>query len=440
MANVKTLPGAASAPHLQDAETYLARAYRPFLPAMIAKAEGSLLFDLDGNRYIDFVGGVGCLNVGHSHPKVVAAVVEQAKRFTHTDYTMFPYAPLIELAKRLAPKTRIPNAKGLFFNSGAEAVENAVKIARWATGRPGVIAFDGAFHGRTYMAMSLTSKLHPYKAHYGPYAPEVYRLPYPSATHGPRLDEFRRFLDRAAVTWFDPAQIACVIAEPIQGEGGYIVPVEGFFPLLREFCDKHGILLIADEIQTGYGRTGRFFAMEHEGVVPDLMTCGKSIAAGLPLSAVFGRAEIMDAPAENTLGGTYVGNPVAASAGLAVLDAMEEEGLVARAEEVGARIRAKLLELMRECRYIGDVRGRGAMLAVEFVRDRATMAPYPEMVARVLRLAMERGLLLMKCGVYNNAIRFLCPLNIPWDVLDEGLEIFAAVVREAKEREAHASV
>lgn len=430
MQNDWVLPGPASAPWLEKAEKYVARAYRPYLPAMITRAEGALLYDADGHRYIDFVGGVGCLNVGHSHPKVVRAIAESAERFTHTDYTMFPYPQLIALAERLVPYTRIPGAKALFFNSGAEAVENAIKIARAYTGRPGVIAFDGAFHGRTYMAMSLTSKLQPYKARYGPYAPEVYRLPYPSATHGPDLETFRRWLERAAVTWFDPAQIAAVIAEPIQGEGGYIVPVPGFFALLREFCNKHGILLIADEIQTGYGRTGRFFAMEHEGVVPDLMTAGKSIAAGLPLSAVIGRPDVMDAPAENTLGGTYVGNPVACAAALAVLDVMEEEHLVERAAELGERLRQRLDALAVRSPYIGDVRGRGAMVAVEFVHDKATMEPHPDTVARVCHTAMRRGLLLMRCGVYNNAIRFLCPLNIDWALLDEGLDIFQAAVLE----------
>lgn len=429
-----SLPGEASAPHLRDAEAYIARAYRPFLPGVVVKAEGSVMYDADGHRYIDFVGGVGCLNVGHSHPKVVGAIVEQARRFTHTDYAMFPYAALIELAKRISPKTGIPGAKGLFFNSGAEAVENAVKISRAYTGRPGVIAFDGAFHGRTYMAMSLTSKLHPYKARYGPYAPEVYRLPYPSRTHGPSLDEFRRFLARASVTWFDPKQIACVVVEPIQGEGGYIVPVDGFFAELRQFCDEHGILLVVDEIQAGYGRTGRFFAIEHEGVTPDLMTIGKSIAAGLPLSAVFGRPDVMDLPAEGTLGGTYVGNPVAASAGLAVLDVMEEEQLVDRAAEVGRRIRARLRAIAAESPHIGDVRGRGAMLAVEFVRGVKSTEPNPDLCQAIIRAALERGLALMKCGVYNNAIRFLCPLNIPWDVLDEGLDIFAEAVKVAEGR------
>ncbi len=423
-----TLPGELSAGWLDRADKRVARAYSVYLPAMITKAQGSTLFDIDGNAYIDFVGGVGCLNVGHSHPKVVEALTESVKQFTHTDYTMSPYTQLIELAERLTAYSRIPDAKAVFFNSGAEAVENAVKIARAYTKRPGVIAFDGAFHGRTFMAMSLTSKLHPYKAQFGPYANNVYRLPYPNDSHGPSLAEFKAWLERASLTWFEPEHIAAMIVEPIQGEGGYIVPTAGFFQVLREYCDKRGIVLIADEIQSGYGRTGKFFAVEHEGILPDLMTAGKSIAAGIPLSAVMGKPEIMDAPLENAIGGTYVGNPVACSAALAVLDVMEEEGLVERAVEVGNRIRTKLNELAAESPYVGDVRGRGAMMAIEFVKDKETMEPNPEAVSRICHEAMREGLILMKCGIYSNAIRFLCPLNIEWSLLENGLNIFGDVV------------
>jgi 4-aminobutyrate aminotransferase len=422
------LPGKVSAGWLERADKRVARAYSVYLPAMITRAQGSTLYDIDGNAYIDFVGGVGCLNVGHSHPKVVEALTESVRQFTHTDYTMFPYTQLIELAERLTAYTNIPDAKAVFFNSGAEAVENAIKIARAYTKRPGVIAFDGAFHGRTFMAMSLTSKLHPYKEQFGPYANNVYRLPYPNDSHGPSLSEFKAWLDRASLTWFEPEHIAAMIVEPIQGEGGYIVPTAGFFGVLREYCDKHGIVLIADEIQSGYGRTGKFFAIEHEGILPDLMTAGKSIAAGIPLSAVLGKPEIMDAPRENAIGGTYVGNPVACSAALAVLDVMEAENLVERATLVGNRIRTKLEELAQASPYIGDVRGRGAMMAIEFVKDKTTMEPYPEAVSKICQAAMREGLVLMKCGIYGNAIRFLCPLNIEWSELDKGLDIFGDVV------------
>ncbi len=424
-----TLPGEKSAGWLERAEKRVANAFSVYLPAMIARAEGAKLYDVDGNAYIDFVGGVGCLNVGHSHPKIVKAITESVQNFTHTDYTMFPYTQLIELAERLTDYSKIPDAKAVFFNSGAEAVENAVKIARAYTKRPGIIAFDGAFHGRTFMAMSLTSKMHPYKAQFGPFANNVYRLPYPNDSHGPDLETFAHWLDRASLTWFDPQQIAAVIAEPIQGEGGFIVPTRGFFQVLREFCDRHGIVLIADEIQSGYGRTGKFFAIEHESIVPDLITAGKSIAAGIPLSAVIGKPVIMDAPDPNAIGGTYVGNPVACSAALAVLDVMEEEGLVARAIELGNHLRTKLNQFAKESPFVGDVRGRGAMMAIEFVKDKKTGEPYSAAVSQICQETMRNGLVLMKCGIHSNAIRFLFPLTIGWDLLEEGLNILGAAIK-----------
>lgn len=426
------LPGVTSEAWMERAHRRVARAFDVYLPNMVERAKGAKLWDVDGQEYIDFVGGVGCMNVGHSHPKVVQAIVDAATRFTHTDYTLAPYPALVELAERLTAKSPIPEAKSLFFNSGAEAVENAIKIARAYTKRAGIVTFDGAFHGRTYMAMSLTSKLKPYKAGFGPYASEIYRLPYPSATHGPSLAEFQKALNRAAQALFDPEAIAAVIVEPIQGEGGFIVPVAGFFQVLREFCDTHGIVLIVDEIQTGYGRTGKFFAIEHEGIIPDVMTAGKSIAVGLPLSAVIGKPEIMDTPGSNTLGGTYVGNPVACSAGLAVLDVMEEENLVERAVTVGQRIRKVLQEIAAESPYVGDVRGRGAMMAVEFVKDKTTMEPYAAAVSQILHEALANGLVMMKSGINNNVIRFLCPLNIEFDLLDQGLQILKTAVQHVQ--------
>src|SRR5262249_48709001 len=361
-------------------------------------------------------------NVGHSRPQVVAAATEQLERFTHTDYTIVPYevyASLSERLLRLAPFEG--RAKAAFFNAGTEAVENAVKFARAYTGRPGVIGFEGAFHGRTYLSLALTSKTHPYKAGLGPFAPEVYRVPFPNAFRGPTPGEALAALDRAFATLVAAEDVAAIVFEPVQGEGGFIPATTEFVRGLREICDRHGIVLVCDEVQTGCARTGRFFAVEHFGVDPDLMTVAKSIAMGLPLSGVLGKAEIMDAPVPNGVGGTYVGNPVAQAAALAVLDVIEDEGLVERSAQLGETIHARMLGWQDRWDAIGDVRGLGSMLAIELVSDAASRTPAPELTHAIVDAALQRGLVLITCGVYGNCIRVLVPLVVTDAELDEAL-------------------
>lgn len=388
-----------------------------------ASAANATITDVDGNTFVDFAGGVGVVNVGHAHPRVVEAVQEQAARFLHTDYTVVPYETYVELAERLAALVPISGpVRAAFFNAGAEAVENAVKIARLATGRSAVIAFEGGFHGRTALALALTSKPHPYKLGLGPLAPEVYRAPFPDVYRGPSAEAALAQLERMFATHVAPEQVAAVVFEPQQGEGGFVPAPPAFVEGLRRLCDAHGIVLVADEVQTGFGRTGRMFALEHYRVEPDLIVVAKSIAAGLPLSGVLGRASLMDATPAGAIGGTYVGNPVAQAAALAVLDVFEQEELVARAITLGERVRERMLGWQRRHEAIGDVRGLGAMLALELVRDRGTKVPAPELAAAVVDAALQRGLILLEAGVYRNCIRVLCPLTIEDAVLDEGLD------------------
>jgi 4-aminobutyrate aminotransferase/(S)-3-amino-2-methylpropionate transaminase len=401
-------------------------------PVVAAEASGATITDVDGNVFLDFAGGVGCANVGHAAPRVVEATQAQAARFLHTDFTIVAYESYVALAERLA--RAVPMAgevRCAFFNSGAEAVENAVKIARAATGRSAVIAFDGAFHGRTLMAMSLTSKTHPYKAGLGPYAPEVYRVPYADPYRGPDAAQALRELERAFATRIAAEQVAAIVFEPVQGEGGFVVPPVEFVRGLREIADEHGIVLVADEVQTGFCRTGRMFAMEHFGVEPDLMTVAKSIAGGLPLSGVVGRASIMDAPPDGSIGGTFPGNPVACAAGLAVLDTIEEEGLVERAQAIGSELRSRMERWQERHAAIGDVRGLGAMLAIELVRDRETKEPAPELADAVVDAAARRGLLLLKAGLAGNCIRVLVPLVVADAELDEALDVWEEALAEA---------
>jgi 4-aminobutyrate aminotransferase / (S)-3-amino-2-methylpropionate transaminase / 5-aminovalerate transaminase len=405
-----------------------------YLPIVVAEGSGSTLTDVDGNTYIDFTGGVGCLNVGHAHPRVVEAVQEQAARFLHTDFTMVPYEVYVTLAERLLELAPFSGpGKAAFFNAGAEAVENAVKFARAYTGRPAVIAFEGGFHGRTLLALTLTSKTHPYKAGLGPFAPEVYRVPFPYEYRGVTAADALAALEQALVTQVAAENVAAIVFEPVQGEGGFVPAPQAFVEGVRGLCDRQGIVLVADEVQSGYGRTGRMFAIEHYGVEPDLVTVAKSIAAGLPLSGVIGRAEIMDAPGDSAVGGTYVGNPVAQAAALAVLDVIEDEDLLARAERIGETIRGRMLEWQDRFQTIGDVRGVGAMLAIEYVHDRETKTPAPELASQVAEEAAARGLLLLKAGVHSNCNRVLCPLVISdaelaeaLDVWEEALEAVAA--------------
>jgi 4-aminobutyrate aminotransferase / (S)-3-amino-2-methylpropionate transaminase / 5-aminovalerate transaminase len=416
------IPGPRSRAIVERKERVVADPLTLYLPVVAEEGRGATLTDVDGNTFVDFSGGVGCLAVGHSHPRVVAAVQEQAGRFLHTDFTIVPYEVYVTLAERLLALAPFSGpAKAAFFNAGTEAVENAVKFARAHTGRPAVIAFDGAFHGRTLLSLTLTSKTHPYKAGLGPFAPEVYRVPFPNEYRGVTGEDALAALRRALVTQVAAETVAAIVLEPVQGEGGFIPAPADFVRGVRDLCDEHGIVLIVDEVQTGFGRTGAMFAIEHYGVEPDLMTVAKSIAAGLPLSGVLGKAEIMDAPGDSAIGGTYVGNPVAQAAALAVLDVFADEGLVERARRIGEVVRGRMTEWQERYPAIGDVRGLGAMLALEYVEDRATKKPAPRIAARVAEEAARRGLLLLKAGTYSNCNRVLCPLVITDAELDEGL-------------------
>ncbi|UZN52082.1 4-aminobutyrate--2-oxoglutarate transaminase [Cupriavidus cauae] len=391
------------------------------------RAENSEIWDVEGRRYIDFAAGIAVLNTGHRHPRLVAAVQKQLERFTHTAYQIVPYASYIELAEKI--NQRAPGQwakKTAFFTTGAEAVENAIKIARAATGRPAVIAFSGGFHGRTMMGMALTGKVVPYKVGFGPFPGEVYHAPYPCELHGVSVDDSLKALQVLFKADVDPKRVAAIIFEPVQGEGGFNVAPAAFVKALRALCDEHGILLIADEVQTGFGRTGKLFAMEHYGVAPDLTTMAKSLAGGMPLSAVCGRAEIMDAPAPGGLGGTYAGNPLAVASALTVLEVLEEENLIARGAALGERLMDRLHSLRPRVPQIAEVRGLGAMVAVEF--QQADGSPDAEFTREVQNRALQKGLLLLSCGVHGNVIRFLFPLTIPDAVMDEGLDILADVL------------
>lgn len=420
-----TIPGPRSQAILERKQRVIANAKSIVLPIVAHEGRGATLTDVDGNTFIDFTGGVGCLNTGHAHPRVVEAATEQLARFAHTDFTVVPYEPYVELAEKLLARAPFRGpAKAAFFNAGTEAVENAVKFARLYTGRPAVIAFEGAFHGRTLLAMTLTSKPHPYKAGMGPLAPEVYRAPFPQGYRGPDAETALAELRNLFATHVAVEQVAAIIIEPVQGEGGFHAAPTEYLVALRALCDEHGILLIADEVQTGFARTGKFFAIEHSGVEPDLIAVAKSIAAGLPLSGVLGKAEIMDAAHDGAVGGTYVGNPVAQAAALAVLDVIDDEGLIERANVIGEVIRSRMLAWQERFPAIGEVRGLGAMLALELVEDRATKTPAPALALAVIDAAMERGLLLLKAGTYSNCIRVLCPLVITDAELDEALAVW----------------
>jgi 4-aminobutyrate aminotransferase/(S)-3-amino-2-methylpropionate transaminase len=416
------IPGPRSAAILERKARVIANAKTITLPIVAQEGRGATLTDVDGNVFVDFTGGVGCLNVGHAHPRVLEAATEQMARFVHTDFTVVPYEPYIELAERLLERAPFRGpAKAAFFNAGTEAVENAVKFARLYTGRPAVIAFEGAFHGRTLLSMTLTSRPHPYKLGMGPLAPEVYRAPFPQAYRGPDAETALAELRQLFVTQVAAEQVAAIIVEPVQGEGGFLPAPQAFMDGLRAICDEHGICLIADEVQTGFGRTGKLFAIEHYGVEPDLITVAKSIAGGFPLSGVLGKAEILDAAHDGAVGGTYVGNPVAQAAALAVLDVIDEEGLIERASAIGETMRVRMLAWQERFPAIGEVRGLGAMLAIELVEDRATKQPAPKLAEAVIDAAMKRGLLLLKAGVYGNVIRVLSPLVITDGELDEAL-------------------
>ncbi|KZE29317.1 4-aminobutyrate--2-oxoglutarate transaminase [Chelatococcus daeguensis] len=399
-----------------------------------ARAENAELWDVDGKRYIDFAAGIAVLNTGHRHPRVIAAVKEQAECFTHTCFHVAPYESYIRLAERLNALTPGDHPKKtMFVTTGAEAVENAVKIARAHTGRPAVIAFGGAFHGRTLLGMALTGKVAPYKKGFGPFPADVYHVPYPKTYHGVGTAEALKGLNQLFQSDVDPARVAAIIVEPVQGEGGFYPAPADFLAALRALCDEHGILLIADEIQTGIARTGRMFAVEHAGVVPDLVTMAKGLGGGFPLAAVTGRAEVMDAAHPGGLGGTYGGSPIGIAAAHAVLDVIEDEKLCERAETIGAMMRERLTEMARRNSFnaIGDVRGLGAMVAFELVKDRTTREPDAALAGRLVAKAQEKGLILLTCGPDGNIIRLLAPLTIPQEQVSEGLDILEEALAEA---------
>ncbi|MFA9218378.1 MAG: 4-aminobutyrate--2-oxoglutarate transaminase [Sphingomonadaceae bacterium] len=393
------------------------------------RALNSELWDIEGNRFIDFAAGIAVLNTGHRHPKIMAAVEQQLGKFTHTCYQVVPYASYVELAERINALTPGSHAKKTaFFSSGAEAVENAIKIARAATGRSAVIAFAGGFHGRTMMGMALTGKVAPYKLGFGPFPAEIYHAPFPVPMHGVSTEDAIKAVHTLFKADVDPARVAAIIIEPVQGEGGFYPAPPEFMRALRDLCDQHGILLIADEIQTGFARTGKLFAMNHYDVVPDLMTIAKSLAGGMPLSAVVGRAEVMDAPAPGGLGGTYAGNPLAIAAAHAVIDVIADEKLCERANVLGDRLKERVHGLRSAVPQIADIRGPGAMVAVEFNRA-GSDEPDMAFTKAVQTEALKRGLVLLTCGVYGNVIRFLFPLTIQDNVMDEALDILEASLR-----------
>jgi 4-aminobutyrate aminotransferase/(S)-3-amino-2-methylpropionate transaminase len=394
-------------------------------------ASNAEIWDVEGRRYIDFASGIAVLNTGHLHPRVQAAVAAQLAKLSHTCFQVTPYENYVALAERL--NEIVPGAgpkKTIFLTTGAEAIENAVKIARHHTKRSAVIAFGGAFHGRTLACMSLTGKVQPYKAGFGAMLPDVFHAPFPIDYHGVSVAQALAALDNLFKADVDPQRVAAILVEPVQGEGGFYIAPPEFLQALRTLCDRHGIVFIVDEVQTGFARTGRMFAIEHSGVEPDLVTLAKSLAGGLPLAAVVGKAEIMDSPAPGGLGGTYAGSPLGCAAGLAVLEVIESEQLCARAEHLGAAVRARLVDLQSRWPCIGEVRGLGAMVAMELVKDRRPDAPDAELTKALVQAAGRRGLVLLSCGVHANVIRFLMPLTTPDAILAEGLAILEAALED----------
>ena len=418
----------------------VSRGWANAIPVFVREARGALVTDVDGNIFIDFAGGIGAMNVGHVDPRVVGAIKEQAETLIHTAFQAAPYESFVELAEKL--NALVPGGfekKTIFANSGSEAVENAVKISRAHTGRGALLTFENGLHGRTLLGMTLTSKAGPFKEGFGPFAPEVYRVPAPypyrcpagkDCSAGCRGDCFG-FVEETLEGEVDAEDLAAVILEPVSGEGGFIPFPDFYLRRLRELCDEHGILLIADEIQTGFGRTGKMFAIEHSGVTPDLLTASKSLAGGLPLSAVIGRAEVMDSVDPGGLGGTFGGNPVACAAALAVLKVFEEDDLLSRACVIGERVMAAMREMQEKyLDVIGDVRGRGPMAAMELVKDPESCAPDKERAAKVAEKALQSGLMLLTAGQQGNVIRTLMPLPITDNELEEGLSILARAVDE----------
>ncbi len=436
------IPGPRARELMRRREAEVPRAAYNLTPIFVARAEGAVLEDVDGNRFIDFAGGIGCLNVGHRAGRVLAALRAQLDRFLHTCFHVTPYEGYIRLAEKLnalAPGD-FPK-KTLLVNSGAEAIENAVKIARCTTRRAAIICFEDAFHGRTLLTLSLTSKTHPYKGGFGPFVGDVYRIPYAycyRCAYGLQYPSCNLFCAHHLEDTFkrevSPDSVAAVVAEPVLGEGGFVVPPREFFPILQEICRRHGILFIADEIQTGFGRTGSLFACERYGIVPDLLVTAKSLGGGLPLAAVTGRAEIMDAPEAGALGGTFGGNPLACEAALAVLETLEREKLPARAMQLGERFEERARGWQHQWPLIGDVRGLGAMQAIELVRSQESRAPAEEETKEIVRCCYEHGLIVLSAGTYGNVIRLLAPLVITDEEFEEGLDVLEGALQSVAER------
>jgi 4-aminobutyrate aminotransferase/(S)-3-amino-2-methylpropionate transaminase len=423
------IPGPRSREILARKQSAVAAAMTVQAPLIADSALGAVVTDVDGNRLLDLTGGIGCLAVGHAHPHVVEAVQKQAARFLHTDFAIVPYEIYITVAERLVAVAPFSGpARAVFFNSGAEAVENAVKIARQATKRPAVIAFEGGFHGRTLLALTMTSKANPYKVGLGPLAPAVYHLPFAQDYRGPSGAEALAALERALVTQVAPSEVAAIVVEPIQGEGGYVVPPDGFLRKLREICDTHGILLVADEVQTGFGRTGRMFAVEHDGVVPDIMCVAKGLGNGLPIGAMVAKASVMSKWHSGEHGTTYGGNAVACAAAVAVIETLRSERLPERAAALGERILERARGWRADHPRLGDVRGRGFMIGLEFMEDGR---PAPELVQRIIRAAVDRNLLLLSCGLDENVIRLIPPLTLTEEELTQGLDILEASLEAA---------
>jgi len=426
------IPGPRSRALIARREAAIPRGPANATPIFAARAEGATIEDVDGNRYLDFAGGIGCLNVGHRSPRVTAAVREQLEKHLHLCFAVTPYEGYVAVAEKLnalAPGNF--TKKSILLNSGAEAIENSIKIARAYTKRPAVICFEDAFHGRTLLTMSLTSKTHPYKAGFQPFASDIYRIPYAYPYRhaaGTSAEDFAHHLEDAFKRSVAPESVAAVIAEPVLGEGGFVVPPRDYFKLLQTICRKHGILFIADEVQSGFGRTGKWFACEHFGIEPDLIVTAKSLGGGMPIAAVTGRAEIMDAPGPGSLGGTYCGHPLSCAAALAAIETIEKENLLARSTAIGERFEKRARGWQKKWPLVGDVRGLGGMCAMELVRDAQTRAPADTETKQIAKYCYEHGLILITAGTFNNVIRILVPLVVADEQFDEGLDVIEAAL------------
>jgi 4-aminobutyrate aminotransferase/(S)-3-amino-2-methylpropionate transaminase len=432
------IPGPRSRALMARREAAVPRGPANATPIFAARADGAVIEDVDGNRYLDFAGGIGCLNIGHRSPRVISSIQEQLEKYLHLCFAVTPYEGYVAVAEKLnslAPGNFAK--KTILLNSGAEAVENAIKIARASTKRPAVICFEDAFHGRTLLTMSLTSKTHPYKAGFQPFASDVYRIPfaYPyRSPSGATSEDFAHHLEDAFKRSVAPESVAAVIAEPVLGEGGFVIPPRDYFKLLQSICRKHGILFIADEIQSGFARTGKWFASEHFGIEPDLITTAKSMGGGMPIAAVTGRSEIMDAPGAGALGGTYCGHPLSCAAALAAIETIEKDGLLARSTTIGEHFEKRARDWQKKWSLVGDVRGLGGMCAIELVRNAETREPADSETKEIAKYCYERGLIMITAGTFNNVIRILVPLIVTDGQFNEGLDVIEAALASVAER------